>query len=71
MDTKQIPQLCFCTFLIRSNAGLHCFAQDQNMGEEVGTEGCVYVLKVEEMLLDDIQVLRSHQVYKAKRSLQH
>lgn len=54
MDTKQIPQLCFCTFLTRSNAGLPCFAQDQNMGEEVGTEGCVYMLKVKEMLVDDI-----------------
>lgn len=33
-----------------------------------GTEGCLCVLKVEEMCLDKARVLGSHQVYKAKRS---
>lgn len=36
--TKQIPQLSFCTFLIRSSMGLRlsCFLQDQNAGELKG-----------------------------------
>lgn len=38
-----MPQLCFCAFLIRGNARLSCFVQDQNMEDEVGTEGCVCV----------------------------